>query len=337
MLDIKLIREHSEIVKKNLKKRGDFKKLRMLDELITHDNEWRRLLTVANEHRHERRVITNKIATLKKAGEETKKQIEKGRKLDIKISALEKQVKEHRQNINDILMRLPNLLHASVPIGRDKNDNKEIRVWSKPPILDFSPRDHLKIAKNLDLIDEERGAKVAGHGFFYLKNYLVMLDLALQRFAIDFMIKKGYQLIEPPFMLRRKPYEGVTDFSDFENVMYKVEGEDLYMIATAEHPLAAMFMDEVLLKETLPIKFVGVSACFRKEVGTHGKYTKCLFRMHQFSKIEQFIFCHPDDSWNFHEELQQNARFNRVTTSGLRESHVHDVIITKEAPNYRLE
>ncbi|UCH32914.1 MAG: serine--tRNA ligase [Candidatus Bathyarchaeota archaeon] len=307
MLDIKLIREQPDIVKKNLKKRGDFKKLQMLDALTIHDVEWRRLLTLANERRHERRVITKQIANLKKAEKAAEKQIEKGRKLDVEISALEKQVKKHKQTANDILMRLPNLLHASVPIGRNENDNIAIRLWGKPPILDFSPRDHLEIAKNLNLIDEERGAKVAGHGFFYIKGYLVMLDLALQRFAIDFMIEKGYQLVEPPFMLRRKSYEGVTDLSDFENVMYKVEGEDLYMIATAEHPLAAMFMNEVLLKEALPIKLVGVSACFRKEVGSHGKYTKGLFRMHQFNKIEQFIFCHPDNSWDFHEELQQNA------------------------------
>jgi seryl-tRNA synthetase len=194
-----------------------------------------------------------------------------------------------------------------VPIGEDESDNVEVKVWGKPPKFNFKPKNHLEIAKDLDLIDDERGAKVAGHGFFYLKDDLVLLDLALQRFAVDFMVRKGHLLIEPPFMMRRKPYEGVTDLADFENVMYKVENEDLYMIATAEHPLAAIFMDEVLLKEDLPIRLVGVSPCFRKEVGAHGKYTRGLFRMHQFNKVEQFIFCLPEDSWNFHEELQRNA------------------------------
>jgi len=307
LLDIKLIREHPEIVRQNLKKRGDAEKLQMLDDLINHDREWRRLLTKANELRHERRKVTNEIGAWKKAGKPVEKRIEKGRKLDAEIVVLEKQVEKHRQNANYVLMRLPNLLHESVLIGKDENDNEEVKVWGKPPKFDFKPKNHLEIAQTLGLIDDERGAKVAGHGFFYLKGDLVLLDLALQRIAIDFMVKKGYQLIEPPFMLRRKPYEGVTDLADFKNVMYKVENEDLYMIATAEHPLAAIFMNEVLLKDDLPIKLVGVSSCFRKEVGTHGKYTKGLFRMHQFNKVEQFIFCLPSDSWNFHEELQQNA------------------------------
>ncbi len=307
MLNIKLIREHPEIVKQNLEKRGDAEKLQMLDELIKHDREWRRLLTRANELRHKRKEITNKIAALKKAGKEIKTQIEEGRRLDAEIVALEKQVEEYKQAANFILMRLPNLLHESVPVGKDENDNIEVKVWGKPPKFDFKPKNHLEIAKGLGLIDDERGAKVAGHGFFYLKDDLVLLDLALQRFAIDFLVKKGYHLVEPPFMLRRKPYEGVTDLGDFESVMYKVENEDLYLIATAEHPLAAMFMNEILLKDDLPIKLVGVSSCFRKEVGAHGKYTKGLFRMHQFNKVEQFIFCLPEDSWNLHEELQENA------------------------------
>lgn len=307
MLNIKLIREHPEIVKQNLAKRGDAEKLQMLDELIKHDREWRRLLTRANELRHKRKEITNKIAALKKAGKEIKTQIEEGRRLDAEIVALEKQVEEYKQAANFILMRLPNLLHESVPVGKDENDNIEVKVWGKPPKFDFKPKNHLEIAKGLGLIDDERGAKVAGHGFFYLKDDLVLLDLALQRFAIDFLVKKGYHLVEPPFMLRRKPYEGVTDLGDFESVMYKVENEDLYLIATAEHPLAAMFMNEILLKDDLPIKLVGVSSCFRKEVGAHGKYTKGLFRMHQFNKVEQFIFCLPEDSWNLHEELQENA------------------------------
>jgi len=307
LLNIKLIREHPEIVKQNLEKRGDAEKLQMLDELIKHDREWRRLLTRANELRHKRKEITNKIAALKKAGKEIKTQIEEGRRLDAEIVALEKQVEEYKQAANFILMRLPNLLHESVPVGKDENDNIEVKVWGKPPKFDFKPKNHLEIAKGLGLIDDERGAKVAGHGFFYLKDDLVLLDLALQRFAIDFLVKKGYHLVEPPFMLRRKPYEGVTDLGDFESVMYKVENEDLYLIATAEHPLAAMFMNEILLKDDLPIKLVGVSSCFRKEVGAHGKYTKGLFRMHQFNKVEQFIFCLPEDSWNLHEELQENA------------------------------
>jgi seryl-tRNA synthetase len=307
LLDIKLIRESPEIVRKNLARRGDAEKLRMLDELINHDSEWRRLLTETNGLRHERREVVNEVAALKKAGKDAEKQIERGRRIDDEIVALEQQVEQKKQLVNRILMSLPNLLHESVPFGKDENDNLEVKTWGKPRKFGFKPRNHLEIAQALGLIDEERGAKVAGHGFFYLKGDLVLLDLALQRFAIDFLLQRGYRIVEPPFMMRRKPYEGVTDLADFENVMYKVENEDLYMIATAEHPLAAMFMDEVLLKDELPVKMAGVSSCFRKEVGAHGKYTKGLFRMHQFNKVEQFVFCLPEDSWTFHEELQQNA------------------------------
>jgi len=159
----------------------------------------------------------------------------------------------------------------------------------------------------LGLVDAERAAKVSGAGFLYLKNELVLLDLAIQRFAIDLLVKRGYTLIEPPFMINRKAYEGMIDFEDFEMVTYNVAGTDLYLIATSEHPMGAMFMDEILDKKDLPIKFVGVSTCFRKEVGTHGKYTKGLFRMHQFNKVEQFIFCSPEQSWRLHEELQKNS------------------------------
>ena len=307
MLDIKLIRESPELVKKNISRRGDPEKLRMLDELVNRDQEWRHLLTETNGLRHQRRDVNDEVAALKKAGKNAEKQIERGRKLDDEIVALEQQVEQHRKNVNHILMRLPNLLHESVPFGKDESDNLEVKTWGRPPKFGFSPKNHLEIAQKLGLIDEERGAKVAGHGFFYLKGGLVLLDLALQRFAIDNLLRKGFSIVEPPFMIRRKPYEGVTDISDFENVMYKVENEDLYMIATAEHPLAAMFMDETLLKDELPVKLAGVSSCFRKEVGAHGKYTKGLFRVHQFNKVEQFIFCLPEKSWALHEELQQNA------------------------------
>ncbi len=294
-------------MRQNLKKRGNPEKLKMLDSLINHDQEWRKLLTKVNELRHERRRVTNEIAALKKAGKSVEAQIERGRRLDEEIVALEQQVGQYKEKVNYILMRLPNLLHESVPLGKDENDNVAVKTWGKPPKFDFKPKNHLEIAQGLGLVDDERGAKVAGHGFFYLKGDLVLLDLALQRFAIDSLLKKGYCLVEPPFLLKRKPYEGVTDLADFENVMYKVENEDLYMIATAEHPLVALFMDEVLLKDDLPVKLVGVSSCFRREVGAHGKYTKGLFRMHQFNKVEQFIFCLPENSWLLHEELQQNA------------------------------
>jgi seryl-tRNA synthetase len=158
-----------------------------------------------------------------------------------------------------------------------------------------------------DIVDVERAGKVAGARFFYLKKEGVLLDMALVNFAIEEMMKKGYDPIEPPFVMRRKPYEGVVALSDFEDVLYKVENEDLYLIATSEHPVAAMFMDEVLMAEDLPLKLCGFSTNFRKEAGAHGKDTRGVFRTHQFNKVEQFIFCKPEDSWKLHEELIHNA------------------------------
>lgn len=307
MLDIRLVRKDPEVVRENLTRRGDVKNLQMLEDLIEYDKQWRRLLNQTNELRHERRETTDKIASLKKSGRKFEKFIDKGRRLDARISKLQEQVKMYREKTVNILMKLPNLLHDSVPSGKDENDNIIVKEWGKPPNFDFEPKNHLEIARDLGIIDDERSGKIAGRGFLYLKGDLVLLDLALQRFAIDFMMKKQFQLVGPPYMMRRKPYEGVIDLADFENVMYKVEGEDLYMIATAEHPLAAMFMNEILVKSQLPIKMVGISPCFRKEVGAHGKYTKGLYRMHQFNKVEQFVFCLPENSWAVHEEVQRNA------------------------------
>ena len=204
-------------------------------------------------------------------------------------------------------MSLPNILHESVPIGKDENDNVVIRTWGKVPKFDFKTKSHAEILTSLGLLDEERAAKVTGRGFYYLKGSLALLDQAIIKYAIDFLVKKGYVFIFPPAMLKRDAYEGMVDLADFESVMYKIENEDLYMIATAEHPIGSMYKDEVLNKKDLPIKFVGLSTNFRKEIGAHGKYTKGLFRDHQFNKVEQFIFCLPEDSWKFHEELQKNS------------------------------
>ncbi len=307
MLDLNLIRENPDIVRKNLEKRGDVEKLKMLDELIEHDEKWRQTLTELNRLRHERNVITVDIANLKKEGKDASEKLDEAIKMLRNIEKLEIKVKEYRNKIDFILLRLPNLIHESVPFGEDDSENVVVKFCGKPPEFDFKAKNHLEIALNLGLIDVNRAAKVAGHGFVYLKEELALLDYAILNYTIDFMRKRGYLLIEPPFMMRKKPYLGVTDLEFFGDQLYKVENEDLYLIATSEHPMAATFMNEVINKEDLPIKFVGVSPCFRKEVGAHGKYTKGLFRMHQFNKIEQFIFCPPEDSWSFHEELQKNA------------------------------
>jgi len=302
VLDIKLIRENPNLVEENLKRRNDPEKLNLLKKLIRKDKELRSVIKKVEELKHQRNVFSREIA--KKFD---KNKVKKVKKLKKDIEELEKKQEKLRNEVRNLLLKIPNLLDESVPYGKDENDNVVIRKWGSPPKFNFKPKNHLEIALGLGMIDQERASKVSGHGFFYLKGDLALLDYALMRYAIDFMIKRGYLLVEPPFMMRRKPYEGVTDLDFFHEQLYKIEGEDLYMIATSEHPMAAMFMNEVIDKNDLPIKLVGVSPCFRKEVGTHGKYTKGLFRMHQFNKVEQFIFCLPEQSKELHEELQKNA------------------------------
>jgi len=307
MLDIKLIRENPKLVENNLKKRGNKENIKMLRELIISDKKRRETIRSVEKLKHRRNNLTREIAKLKAEKKDASKKLNEVKKIIEKIKELDTELRKLNEKCNFILMRLPNMLHESVPIGKDDSENVEIRRWGRPPKFDFTPNNHIDILQNLGLIDEERAAKVSGKGFFYLRNQLVMLDHAILKYATDFLVKKGYALIEPPFMMRKKPYEGVTDLSDFEDVMYKIEGDDLYLIATSEHPIASMFMNETLNANELPIKLVGISPCFRKEIGTHGKYTKGLFRMHQFNKVEQFIFCRPEQSWELHEELQKNA------------------------------
>lgn len=307
MLDIRLIREHPDVVERNLKKRRDPEKLEMLDELIQHDKKWREQLTSLNELRHKMNLANAKIAELKKAGKDTAQKIKEAREIERQIEKVEKSVKEDKEKIDYILMRLPNLLHESVPLGESEEDNVPVREWGEMPRFDFPVKDHIDLAVGLDIMDVERASKVSGARFYYLKNEGVSLDLALIEFTLNELVRKGYIPIEPPFMMRRRPYEGVTALSDFEEMLYKVQDEDLYLIATSEHPIAAMFMDEVLNAQDLPLKYVGISANFRKEAGAHGKDTRGIFRTHQFNKVEQFILCTPEDSWTMHEELIGNA------------------------------
>ncbi|UCF44699.1 MAG: serine--tRNA ligase [Candidatus Bathyarchaeota archaeon] len=307
MLDIKLIRENPEFVKNNLMKRGNPENSKMLDELVDLDREWRLNLTKLNELRHKRKLITAEVAALKKTGKDTRSKVEKAKTIDSKITSIQVEVTRAERKTRDYLMRLPNLLHETVPVGKDENENVQMRTWGAIPNFNFPVKNHIDLGLNLDIIDIERAGKVTGSRFFYLKREGVLLDMALMSFAMEEITKKGYVPVEPPYLMRREPYEGVTALSDFGDVLYKIENEDLYLIATSEHPMAAMFMNEVLKEEDLPLKLAGISACFRKEAGAHGKDTRGIFRTHQFNKIEQFVFCKPEESWKLHEELIQNA------------------------------
>ncbi len=301
MLDIKLIRENPSLVEADLKKRGADSKIELLRELIVADKERRDVIGKVENLKADRNKTTKKVADLKAKGEDISHEMIKVKDIPEQIKQLDDKLTKLDEQCKYMLMQLPNILHESVPVGKDDSQNVETKRWGLVPQFKFRAKNHLDLLQDLELIDSERAAKIAGHGFFYLKDKLAMLDYSIQRFAIDFLVKRGYTLIQPPFMMQKKPYEGATDLGAFADVLYKIDNEDLYMIATSEHPIAAMFMDETLEKKDLPMKFIGISPCFRKEVGAHGKYTKGLFRMHQFHKIEQFIFCLPENSWGLHE------------------------------------
>jgi len=307
MLDIKLIRENPDFVKNNLMKRGNPENSKMLDELVDLDRLWRLNLTKLNDLRHKRKLITAEIAALKKARKDAKGKVEKAKTIDSEITSIQAEVARAEEKMHGYLMRLPNLLHETVPVGKDENENVQMRTWGDIPKFSFPVKNHIDLGLDLDIIDIERAGKVTGSRFFYLKREGVLLDMALMSFAMEEITKRGYMPVEPPYLMRREAYEGVTALSDFGDVLYKIESENLYLIATSEHPMAAMFMNEVLKEEDLPLKLAGISACFRKEAGAHGKDTRGIFRTHQFNKVEQFVFCKPENSWKLHEELIRNA------------------------------
>ncbi len=307
MLDIKFIREQPDVVKESLNKRNDKEKVEWIDDLLKCDTDYRKLLQINQKLRQRRNEVTEEINTLKKQGDDIKEKVIEAKNIPIEIKESDEKIEELKSKIEYYLMRLPNLLHESVPYGKDSNDNIVVRTWGSKPKFSFDLKPHGELLQELGLADFEKASEVSGHGFYYLIGDMALMDLALSNFAINFLVKKGQILVEPPLMMRRKNYEAVTDLKSFETVMYKVEDEDLLLIATSEHPIAARFFDDVIEEEKLPIKFVGISPCFRKEVGSHSIDTRGLFRVHQFNKVEQFVFCKPEDSWKFHEDLLSNA------------------------------
>ncbi len=306
-MDIKQIRENPETVRDNLAKRRDEEKLELLERVISMDKEWRQVVEEANKLKHERNVVSKSISELKREGKGSAAELQRASELPKELEKLEEKRKELEASVRKGLMRLPNILHESVPVGADDSDNLEVSKWGDISAKDFETRSHGELLESLGMADFERARKVAGAGFLYMMGPLVQLDQALINFALDLLIERGYIPVVPPFMIRREPYEGVTDLEDFESVMYKIEGEDLYLIATSEHPIAAMYQGEIIDEDKLPLKYAGFSTNFRREIGSRGVDTRGLFRMHQFNKVEQFIFSTPEDSWTYHEELLKNA------------------------------
>ncbi|MGB8219097.1 MAG: serine--tRNA ligase [Methanoregula sp.] len=307
MLDIRFVRASPEIVKADLVKRNSPEKIAWVDEILAKDARSRDLKVQTDELRRRRNTIAREINEARKAGNDPASLMAEAAGLPAKIKNNDTEQEEIQKIIRTRLMRLPNILHETVPQGKDDTENLEIRRVGTPRTVDFEIRNHGQLAADRGWADFERAAKISGAGFYFLKGSLVMLDLALQRFALDLLEKKGFTPVVPPFMINRGSYEGVTDLDDFEKVMYKIDGDETYLIATSEHPIAAMYQDEIFEEKDLPLRLAGLSTCFRREIGAHGLDTKGLFRVHQFTKIEQFVFCRPEDSWQIHEELLANA------------------------------
>jgi len=307
MLDINMFRDHADIVRADHDKRGIPHD--SIDEVIRLDDAWKKARYDADQIRRQRNQAARGISEAKKAGDtaEVEKILAEVADLGSQIEQLAGE-SDRLESERDVLrMRIPNILHTDVPVGEDEGGNTQHSLHGEKPKFDFEPRTHNDILEMNNWVDLPRAAKVAGSRFYFLKGDLARLELAIQQYSVDFMTARGFTFVQPPVMMNRKAYEGVTDLADFETVMYDVQPEGFYTIATSEHPLTAMYMDEVIEPSLLPIKMVGVSPCFRREVGAHGQGDKGIWRVHQFTKIEQIVISHPDDSWDFHEELLTNC------------------------------
>jgi seryl-tRNA synthetase len=307
MIDIKLIREKPELVKENIKKKFQDHKLPLVDEVRRKDEEWRKLKAKADSLRAERNKISNEINAAKKAGKDVSALLKKAKSIPEELAQVEAQTKKLEDEILVIMRQIPNIIHKSVPIGRGSSENVVRKVIGKPKKFAFPVKNHMEIAEKLGIIDFDTSAEVSGNGFYYLIDGLARLNQALVRFGIDFMIKKGYTYMETPLMIHSDVVNGVMSFEEMNNMMYKIEGEDLYLIGTSEHSLIGFFKDKALDLKRLPQKLTSYSACFRKEVGSHGINEKGLFRTHQFNKVEMVVICRPEDSYKFYDEMLKHS------------------------------
>jgi seryl-tRNA synthetase len=307
MLNINLLRENPKLVKENLKKRFQKDKIKLVDAIVEKDKKWKELKKKSDDLRAQRNKLSLAINTIKKQGKDAKKEIKEASLVPAKLKKIEDEKAKLELGIKGDLISLPNMIHESVPIGKDESENKVIKKWGKPKKPTFELKHHGELIEERGQADFKSSTKISGAGFYFIKDKIAWLNQALLRYAIDFMRKKGYMYVEPPLMMRRKPYEGVVEMEDFENVMYKIENEDLYLIATSEHPLISQYMNVNISEEKLPIKLTGYSMCFRKEIGSHGVDTRGLFRTHQFNKVEQVVICKPEDSWKQFDEMLKNS------------------------------
>jgi seryl-tRNA synthetase len=299
MIDPKIVKDNPDLLLEMLKKR---KVNFPFSELLELDRKRRELIVETQNFRHNKNTLSQSIAKKKKNQENVEGELEEMKKVGEQMVSLENKKDIVEKRYSDLVYSIPNLLQDSVPIGESENDNIVIRTYN-----DFMKskikNDHVNLANSLGLIDLERAAKISGARFYFLKNELVLMNQALTNYALDFLVEMGYQLIQPPYMLKKDAIKGSIIMDDFEDVIYKIENEDLYMIGTSEHAMASMHMDEILDSKDLPLRYGSISPCFRKEAGAHGKDMKGIFRVHQFEKVEQFVVTDSSNSSTEHERM----------------------------------
>ncbi len=307
MLDIKFIRENKELVKENIKKKFQDEKLPLVDEVIKLDEEKRHLQLEGDELRKNRNSISNEIGQLmreKKIEDATKKKEEVG-KINEKLASIEKEEEEISKNLRNKMMIIPNIIDSSVPIGKDDSCNVEIEKFGEPVVPDYEIPYHADIIKALNGIDKDSAGRTSGNGFYYLMGDIARLHSAMLSYARDFMIDKGFTYCIPPFMIRSDVVDGVMSFEEMDDMMYKIENEDLYLIGTSEHSMIGRFKGQIIKEQDLPITLTSYSPCFRKEVGAHGIEERGLYRVHQFEKQEMIVLCKSCDAMDWYNKMWQ--------------------------------
>lgn len=309
MLDLRFVRENPEAVKENIKKKFQDNKLKLVDEVIELDAELRNIKPAADALRADRNKISKQIGGLMAQGkkdeaEEMKKQVTEASE---RLAALEKREGELEEKIKVIMMAIPNMIDPSVPIGKDDSENVEIQRYGEPVVPDFEVPYHTEIMEKFSGIDLDSARKVAGNGFYYLMGDIARLHSAVISYARDFMINRGFTYCVPPFMIRSEVVTGVMSFAEMDAMMYKIEGEDLYLIGTSEHSMIGKYIDTILPEASLPQTLTSYSPCFRKEKGAHGIEERGVYRIHQFEKQEMIVVCKPEDSMMWYDKLWQNT------------------------------
>jgi seryl-tRNA synthetase len=303
MIDIKLIRENPELVKENIKKKFQNDKLPLVDKVIKLDEEWRKLKYDEDKLRGDRNKVSKEISEAKKAGKSVSSLMKKAKEIPEEIEKIGVKKEKLENQIKEIMMVIPNIIDKSVPIGKDDSENKEIKKFGEPKVPSYELIPHAELAEKMGGADFDSARETSGNGFYYLTGDFAILHSAMLAFARDYMIKQGFEYVIPPFMIRKKVVEGVMSFKEMDGMMYKIEGEDLYLIGTSEHSMIGRFIDKTIPAKKIPLTMTSYSPCFRKEIGSHGIDQKGFYRLHQFEKQEMIVICEPEDSFKWYDKM----------------------------------